>query len=410
MEVEAVREKVKAVPKLRFAEFNGAWSAGPLEDVLDLKSGYIFKSETYVEGGRYRVITIANVQDGRMSFERLSTVAELPDNIRDFQVLQQGDILISLTGNVGRVCLVEVDDCLLNQRVGKLVPKAQVDKDFLYQVLRNEEFLNAMVEQAQGGAQDNLSSKDVLGYEATLPTLPEQQKIAAFLGAVDRKIQQLKRKQALLEQYKKGVVQQLFNQQLRFKRKDGGEYPEWEEKRLGDVCEIAGGGTPDTDVPEYWNGDIQWFTPTEIKGKYVSKSKRTITKLGLQKSNAVLLPVGTILFTSRATIGEVSFAMEECATNQGFQSIIVNKHNSSEFVYQWILHHRELFMRKAQGSTFFELSKKEMAEIPIEVPSLEEQSRIAGFLMALDAKVAGVAQAVAAAQQWKKGLLQQMFV
>ena len=243
MEVEAVREKVKAVPKLRFAEFNGAWSAGPLENVLDLKSGYIFKSETYVEGGRFRVITIANVQDGRMSFERVSTVAELPDNIRDFQVLKQGDILISLTGNVGRVCLVEVDDCLLNQRVGKLVPKAQVDKDFLYQVLRNEKFLNAMVEQAQGGAQDNLSSKDVLGYEATLPTLPEQQKIAAFLSAVDRKIQQLKRKQELLERYKKGVVQQLFSQELRFKRKDGGEFPEWEEKRLGDIGDTFNGLT-----------------------------------------------------------------------------------------------------------------------------------------------------------------------
>lgn len=220
-----MREKVMAVPKLRFAEFNGAWSAGPLENVLDLKSGYIFKSETYVEDGRYRVITIANVQDGRMSFDRVSTVATLPDNIRPFQVLQQGDILISLTGNVGRVCLVDVDDCLLNQRVGKLVPKAHVDKDFLYQVLRNQAFLNAMVEQAQGGAQDNLSSKDVLGYEATLPTLPEQQKIAAFLGTVDRKIQQLKRKQALLEQYKKGVVQQLFSHELRFKRDDVSEYP-----------------------------------------------------------------------------------------------------------------------------------------------------------------------------------------
>jgi type I restriction enzyme S subunit len=393
MEAEAVREKVMAVPKLRFAEFSGAWSTGPLENVLDLKSGYIFKSETYVEDGRYRVITIANVQDGRMSFERVSTVSELPDNIRDFQVLQQGDILISLTGNVGRVCLVEVDDCLLNQRVGKLVPKAQVDKDFLYQVLRNEEFLNAMVEQAQGGAQDNLSSKDVLGYEAILPALPEQQKIAAFLDAVDRKIQQLKRKQALLEQYKKGVVQQLFSQELRFKRKDGGEFPVWEEKRLGDICSTFKSGEGITadeidiggEYPVYGGNGLRGFTDSFTHDGYY-----------------------VLIGRQGALCGNINRVRGKVYISEHAIAVQCDKSSDTEWLAQLLTYMN--LNRLSESSAQPGLAVNKLVQLKVSVPSLEEQSRIAGFLMALDAKVAGVAQAVAAAQKWKKGLLQGMFV
>ncbi len=400
-----MREKVMAVPKLRFAEFNGSWSVGPLEDVLDLKSGYIFKSETYVEGGRYRVITIANVQDGRMSFDRVSTVATLPNNIRPFQVLQQGDILISLTGNVGRVCLVEVDDCLLNQRVGKLVPKAHVDKDFLYQVLRNQVFLNAMVEQAQGGAQDNLSSKDVLGYEATLPTLPEQQKISAFLGAVDRKIQQLKRKQALLEQYKKGVVQQLFSQELRFKRGDGSEYPEWEEKRLGDICEVnpSTGALPDSFI---------YIDLESVENGVLLKESRISADEAPSRAQRVLRAKDVLFQLVRPyQMNNLYFDKSgDYVASTGYAQLRAK--GDPRFLFQY-LHYQPFVsevLERSTGSNYPAIRPTDLAEIIVPVPSLEEQSRIAGFLMALDAKVAGVAQAAAAAERWKRGLLQQMFV
>ncbi len=389
-----MQDSIVTTPKqLRFPEFKEPWDMQTLGDLAQVTTGNKDTQNKKADGAYPFFVRSDNV-------ERIDTYS-----YEGKAILTSGDGV-----GVGKNFHYIDGRFDYHQRVYCIYEFAEgVDAEYVYHYFSNA-FYQRVIRLSAKNSVDSVRRDMVVEMPFPRPTLPEQQKIAAFLGAVDRKIQQLKRTQALLEQYKKGVVQQLFSQELRFKRKDGGEFPEWEEKRLGDVCTIAGGGTPDTDVPEYWNGDIQWFTPTEIKGKYVSKSKRTITKLGLQKSNAVLLPVGTILFTSRATIGEVSFAMEECATNQGFQSIIVNEHNSSEFVYQWILHHRELFMRKAQGSTFFELSKKEMAEITSEFPSLEEQSRIAGFLMALDAKVAGVAQAVEAAQKWKKGLLQQMFV
>ena len=134
---------------------------------------------------------------------------------------------------------------------------------------------------------------------------------------------------------------------------------DWEIKMLGEVGEIVGGGTPDTKKIEFWNGNetIQWFTPTEIKSNFVFKSKRTISKEGLKNSSAKLLPVGTVLFTSRATIGDVAITTEECATNQGFQSFVVNKNNNNLFLSNWLRFYKDNWLKLASGSTFLEISK-----------------------------------------------------
>ncbi|MDP4289649.1 MAG: restriction endonuclease subunit S [Bacteroidota bacterium] len=108
---------------------------------------------------------------------------------------------------------------------------------------------------------------------------------------------------------------------------------EWIEKKLEEFFQIVGCGSSETDNEDYWNGNIQWFTPIEIKGTFVTKSLRTITELGLQKSSAKILPVGTILLTTRAIIGEASIALVECSTNQGFQSLIVNENNNISVGY-----------------------------------------------------------------------------
>lgn len=162
---------------------------------------------------------------------------------------------------------------------------------------------------------------------------------------------------------------------------------EWVKKKLGEIAQIIGGGTPDTNIEEYWNGNIQWFTPTEIKSNYVSKSNRTITELGLKKSSAKLLPKGTLLLTTRATIGDVAIATEECTTNQGFQSLIVNEGFDNVFISNWIkLNKKELLIR-AKGSTFPEIGKAELSEIKIFLPSLVEQRKLASFLSLLDDRI-----------------------
>ena len=162
---------------------------------------------------------------------------------------------------------------------------------------------------------------------------------------------------------------------------------EWSVKSISDLANVIGGGTPDTTIKSYWNGNIQWFTPSEIgKTKYVELSLRTITLEGLNNSNAKLLPPYTILLSSRATVGECSIALQECATNQGFQSLIA-KNCDIDFLYYLIQTKKKDLIRKACGSTFLEISANEIRKIHTNVPSNAEQKKIGALLSLIDKRI-----------------------
>ena len=184
---------------------------------------------------------------------------------------------------------------------------------------------------------------------------------------------------------------------------------EWKRKKLGEVAEIVGGGTPDTNIDEYWDGNIQWFTPSEIKSNFVSKSIRTITELGLKKSSAKLLPIGAILLTTRATIGDVAIAEQECATNQGFQSLIVYKNVNNKFIANWIRINKNKFIKLAKGSTFAEISKKDIEKINIFITELPEQNKIAFFLSLIDERISTQMKIIEEWEKLKKGMIDELF-
>ena len=157
---------------------------------------------------------------------------------------------------------------------------------------------------------------------------------------------------------------------------------------MSDIAIVVGGGTPDTTDSLLWNGNIQWFTPTEVgHSKYVSKSVRTISQLGLQKSSAKMLPKGSILLSSRATVGECSIAKHECTTNQGFQSLIPKKGINNEFLYYLTQTKKKHFIKYASGSTFLEISNSEIKKTKCAVPYIDEQAKIAELLSLLDEKI-----------------------
>ncbi|MCQ2635865.1 restriction endonuclease subunit S, partial [Helicobacter pylori] len=159
----------------------------------------------------------------------------------------------------------------------------------------------------------------------------------------------------------------------------------WQRVRLGDVAEIIGGGTPSTQITSFWNGSINWFTPTEIGiTKYVYKSQRTITPLGLKKSSTKLLPIGTILLTSRASIGDCAILKVVATTNQGFQSLIPLEKINNEFLYYLILTLKNKLLKLASGSTFLEVSPNKIKNLLIPLPPLNEQIAIANILSDLD--------------------------
>ena len=177
--------------------------------------------------------------------------------------------------------------------------------------------------------------------------------------------------------------------EVRFREFAGDNADAWELRKLGEVADIVGGGTPKTNISEYWNGDIDWYSPIEIGEQiYVCTSQKKITKLGLSNSSAKLLPIGTILFTSRAGIGNTAILAREGATNQGFQSIIPNKNMlSSYFIYSRSRELKRYGEKNGAGSTFIEVSGKQMAKCPMYFPKLDEQQKIGTFFKHLDSLI-----------------------
>ena len=184
---------------------------------------------------------------------------------------------------------------------------------------------------------------------------------------------------------------------------------EWKSKFINDLASVVGGGTPDTSVKSYWDGNIQWFTPSEIgKNKYVDSSLRTITEEGLNNSSAKLLPPHTILLSSRATVGECSLSLKECATNQGFQSLIAQSCDTN-FLYYLIQTKKKDLIRKACGSTFLEISANEVRKIQVKIPYDNEQKKIADFLSLIDERIFTQNKIIEDLKKLKSAIYQDLF-
>ena len=299
--------------------------------------------------------------------------------------------------------------------IGEMISIYETSENGLFiSYLFNSTMKYEFAKRVEGGNVSNLYYDALNDITIHIPCSEEQQKIASFFSTLDQKIELNERKLEALEKLKKGLMQKIFSQEIRFKSKNGNNFGDWKKLKIDDVATIQGGGTPSTQIAEYWNGEIQWMTPTEINSKYVHNSLRTITKLGLANSSAKLLPKGSILLTTRATIGACSinnFDGDVC-TNQGFQSLICKNNIISEFLYYSINHpaFQKEMKKIASGSTFLEVSPSNLKKITLQIPSIEEQKRISDFFSIFDKKINLIKLKINALKQIKQGLMQQMFV
>ena len=185
----------------------------------------------------------------------------------------------------------------------------------------------------------------------------------------------------------------------------------WTETTLGDIAEVVGGGTPSTSKEEFWDGDVVWLTPTEvtaIDGKVISDSKRKITQAGLQSSGARVLPKGTVILTSRASVGFVALAGTELTTNQGFQSLIPSESVDGVFLMFWIQMNRAEFESRSAGSTFKEISKSNVKSIAMNLPPWEEQKRIVDVVSSVDAYIDALQQQADTARTARNAVLHEL--
>ena len=209
-------------------------------------------------------------------------------------------------------------------------------------------------------------------------------------------------------------MQKLFTEGIehtQFKETKIGRIPEeWEVTRIGGVTDIHGGSTPLTTEENYWDdGDILWATPTDItslSSKYISNTSRKITQKAVDETSLRLCEPGTILMTSRATIGYPAITEKPITTNQGFINIHCKKVIETLFLYYWIIQNRRILERFAQGSTFVELSKKDFRRLFIALPPLTEQHKITEILSEVDAKIETEQAFKEELEKLKKGLMQ----
>ena len=186
---------------------------------------------------------------------------------------------------------------------------------------------------------------------------------------------------------------------------------EWEVRPLNYLGAICSGGTPDTEVAEYWNGDIAWCTPsdiTKLDTKYIESTEVKITAKGLNESSATLLPPRSIVVCTRATIGNAAICNTEIATNQGFKNIIPNEKTNPEWLYYIIIYSKPRLVRFGCGSTFLEVSKKDFSRFKIAVPPLAEQRKIAEVLGVWDEAIEKQARLIEKLALRKRGLMQRL--
>ena len=187
---------------------------------------------------------------------------------------------------------------------------------------------------------------------------------------------------------------------------------DWEVKRLGEVGEVFSGGTPNTEIQEYWNGNIDWCTPTDITllngAVYIERTALKITDLGLKSSSAVLLPPNSIIVCTRATIGNAAISLHQIATNQGFKNIVPNENIDTLFLYYTIVNNKIRLIRLGNGSTFLEVSKSDFENLTIPVPPLPEQHRIVSVLSLWDTAIAKQTALIEKLTLRKRGLMQQL--
>lgn len=405
--------KTKLVPKLRFPEFKnaGEWESktlGNLTYKVGEKNKDRIKYPIYSINNKVGFVPQSEQFDGVDSNTRGYDISLYKVVERNTFAYNPARINVGSIGYSG-----ELHNIMISSLYICFKTKEDLSDNFLHLFVETNKFSAAVNNNVEGGIRNYLFYENFARINIFIPNLAEQQKIADCLSSLDELIAANIEKLDALKSHKKGLMQRLFPAegetipQLRFPefQNDG----EWEEVILGEVGTFIGGGTPDTSKMDYWNGNIQWFTPSEIKGKYNKKSIRTISENGLQNSSAKLLPKGALLITTRATIGEIAIAIEQCTTNQGFQSLVVNDSEINMFWYYWIIQNKNILMRKSSGSTFPEIGKNEISKIKAFKPKKFEQQKIADCLSSLDELIAAISNKIEALKQHKKGLMQGLF-
>lgn len=379
----------KLQPKLRFPEFDVKWNEDIFRDLVKINQGLQIQiSERYLSQVKDSHFYITNefLKEGS---DKKYFIKNPPPNV----LCDYDDILMTRTGNTGMV-VTNVKGAFHNNFFKINYPQT-IDKGFLYYFLITVKTQNIIKSLAGTSTIPDLNHTDFYKINFTYPTIEEQTKIAKFLSAVDEKLNLLKEKKSLLEDYKKGIMQKIFNREIRFKDDNGEDFEEWEEKSLGECLDYE---QPTNYLVSSTDYSDEFETPVLTAGKTFILGYTDEVNGIFKKEN---LPV--IIFDDFTTATQfVNFPFK--AKSSAMKILKAKDNVNIKFVYEAMQNLK--FEVGGHGRHWISI----YSNLFIQLPSLSEQTKIANFLSAIDEKIELVSNQIQDTQEYKKGLLQQMFV
>ena len=408
------------IPKLRFPEFEGEWETKTLNSLFLVKHGFPFKSEFFVNQGNLIVTTPGNF-DPEGGFrhqgpkEKFYSTLDFPSEY----ILKKNDLLTAMTeqaeGLIGSAILIPEDDKFLhNQRLGLLQLTDEADSFFVFHYLKTFRVRKDLSLTAAGTKVRHTSPEKIVKVKAQYPHKPEQQKIATFLTKVDQKIELLQRKKDQLTAYKKGMMQKLFSQEIRFKDENGKDFPEWEEKKLGDVADritnknkIDNQNVLTISAQQGLVNQMSYFNHSvaakDLTGYYLLEKG----DFAYNKSYSKGYPMGAIKKLNIYDEGVVSTLYICFRAKKSERNNYLEKYFDSGKQNEFL---QKIAQEGARNHGLLNMAVGDFFNMPIPIPQPAEQQKIANYLTALDQKIELTDKKLNQAQTFKKGLLQQMFI
>lgn len=378
-------------PQLRFPEFVYLWDNDTLDNLTERIGDGLHGTPEYVSKSDIYFINGNNLIDGRIQINETTKKVSIETFEQNDKNLNENSLLISINGTIGSIARYNSEKVMLGKSVGYFNFKE--NPDFFYYLLNTSNIQNYFISELTGSTIKNLSLKTLRETKVNFPKSPEQAKISYFLKTVDEKIVALKKKQSLLEQYKKGVMQKLFCQELRFEDENGNEFPEWSPKKIGDSLDYEQPTNYLVSSTEYSD---KHSTPVVTAGKTFILGYTDETT-GIFSND---LPV--IIFDDFTTATQfVDFPFK--AKSSAMKILKAKENTDIKFMYEAL--QMVNYETGAHGRHWISV----FAEMEILIPDYKEQIKISSFLSAIDKKINSVNILLLKTENWKKGLLQKMF-
>lgn len=403
-----------AAPKLRFHDEQGReypeWETKKIGDyfkVKDIKTidsketplmAFVANKGIAPKGKRYdrsALVKTVNKQYKRTDYG---------DFIYSSNNLDVGSIGLNLYGTAAISPVYEIFESKMKMNLQCINTLIQRPKN-LYNVLR---FRQGVIY-----GQLRIHPDDFLKVTCSFPSLPEQEKISNFLTSYDHMIDTQSQRVEAMKTRKKGLLQKIFSQEIRFKNDNGQNYPEWEKKTVGSLANnIVGGGTPSTKNPAFYAGEIPWISSSDLvedKINYLNMT-RFITQDAINRSATKLIPAQSVMIVCRVGVGKVAVNELPLCTSQDFMNLIVKEENSPVFIGYLLMNLMVKRKNSVQGTAIKGIPSAEIKKFKVLVPALPEQQKIADFLTTVDAQIDVEEKRLETMKTIKKGLLQQMFI